>query len=131
MARPWPMASVRRTSCGELGVRVWVIALDYRTVKLLWRASNTGVRCRCAYRRHSNLLMRALRPGPGVDVWPHRLEDRRGNVLGAGSPIMPECRRLYTAPVIPALETPTLPGDNKWTAGDLRALSDEWPCQLF
>ena len=110
-------------SGGEFGVRGWLTALDAKTGKLAWRAYTPG--------RTSDVLI-------GPRFKPFYPQDRgrtsasrpgratRGRsaaaASGAGSPTTRSSTSSTTAPPIPGRGIPTQrPGDNKWTAGHLRA----------
>ena len=119
-------------SGGEFGVRGWLVALDTRTGRQVWRAYNTGP--------DSEVLI-----GPdfkpfyandrgkdlGVNTWPPEAWKIGGGTVWGWLSYDPELNLVYHGTANPGPWNPEQrPGDNKWTGGifarDLNSGAARW-----
>ncbi len=106
-------------SGGELGVRGWLVALDAKTGKQLWRAYSTGP-------DKEVLIGAGFKPfydgeraqDLGVKTWPPEAWKIGGGTVWGWISYDPELNLIYYGTGNPGPWNPEQrPGDNKWTAG--------------
>jgi PQQ-dependent dehydrogenase (methanol/ethanol family) len=120
-------------SGGEYGVRGWVIALDAKTGKQVWKAFSTGP--------DSEVLIGAgFKPfyeadkgkDLGVATWPPDAWRQGGGTMWGWISYDPDLNLVYHGTANPGPWNPEQrPGDNKWTAGIFARDADTGEAKWF
>lgn len=123
-------------SGGELGVRGWILALDLKTGKEVWRAYNTGP-------DKDVLIGPDFKPfykkdqgkDLGATTWPPDQWKLGGSTVWGWVSYDPETHLLYYGTGNPGVWNPDLrPGDNKWSSSIIARDADtgmaKWAYQI-
>ncbi len=101
---------------GELGIRGWILALDLKTGREVWRAYSTGpdsdVRIGAQFHPY---YPKDQGTDLGASTWPATLWKQGGGTVWAWLTYDPELKLLYHGTANPGVWNPDMrPGDNKW-----------------
>jgi PQQ-dependent dehydrogenase (methanol/ethanol family) len=120
-------------SGGELGVRGWLVALDAKSGKQLWKAYSTGP-------DKDVLIGPAFKPfyssdrgqDLGVKSWPPQAWQLGGGTVWGWISYDPQLNLIYYGTGNPGPWNPEQrPGDNKWTAGVFARDADSGQARWF
>ncbi len=123
-------------SGGELGVRGWVVALDVKTGKEVWRGYNTGPDKDVLIGPEFHAFYPKDRaPNQGVTTWPSEQWRLGGSTVWGWVSYDPELDLIYYGTGNPGVWNPDLrPGDNKWSCSIMARRPDDghvvWATQL-
>ncbi|HEX8155048.1 MAG TPA: methanol/ethanol family PQQ-dependent dehydrogenase [Thermoanaerobaculia bacterium] len=105
-------------SGGEFGVRGWLMALDLRTGRQVWKANHTGPDAECLIGPDFKPFYEADRGTDlGVKTWPPEAWRTGGATAWGWISYDPQLNLIYYGTGNPGPWNPELrPGDNKWSA---------------